>query len=226
MTELDYDQSILARTLYGEAEANNEADAVAIANVVLNRARHGKQWPSGVAAVCLQPWQFSCWNVNDPNRERILNASGEWFERCKQIAAEVMKSNIDPTNGATHYYATYIAAPKWAKGHRPCYTVTHKTGDLHLFFNDIDTPAPVTARESLEQVKPLTTSATVKSAQVGVVTTGAVTAAAEAIRQFEPALPLAQMLAQYAPWGLVTLLLGVIAYMSWRRIDDRAQGLR
>ena len=35
----------------------------------------------------------------------------------------------DPTGGADHYYADYIAAPKWARGRTP----TARIG-RHLFF--------------------------------------------------------------------------------------------
>ncbi len=54
----------------------------------------------------------------------------------------------------------------------------------------------------------------------------AVGVAAETVEQLQPALPIAQTLAQYAPWGLVAILAAAIGYMAWRRIADRAEGLR
>src|SRR4051794_15177463 len=90
-TERDLDT--MARTLYGEAEANNAADAKAIAWVIVNRADL-PNWPDSVAQVCLQPWQFSCWNPGDPNRDRILNAKSTWFERCREIALGVLNGEI------------------------------------------------------------------------------------------------------------------------------------
>ena len=50
----------------GEAEAKDIDDAQAIAHVIVNRMRL-PNWPDSAAEVCLQPWQFSCWNKNDPN---------------------------------------------------------------------------------------------------------------------------------------------------------------
>lgn len=217
---------ILSRTLYGEAEANNEDDAKAIACVILNRAA-ASQWPNDVVEVCLQPWQFSCWNANDPGRERVAKANGTWFERCKYIAREALSGHLhDVTNGSTHYYATYIKAPKWAKAKTPTYTVQHRRGSKHLFFNNIDTPAPVTAKQALDRARPLNTTTTVKAAQIGVLGAGGVGAAAEMVDRFAPALSTIQMLALYAPWAIVLLLLGVVGYLVWKRIDDRNKGLR
>lgn len=221
----EYDIDTLARTIYGEAEPENHADAQAIAHVVMNRLRHPQQWPETIAEICMQPWQFSCWNVNDPNRKRIIAAAGPWFDRCKDYARKVTGGAEDQTRGATHYYATYVKAPKWARGHQPCYAVAHRNGHEHLFFNDIDTPAPVSARESLEQARPLNTSGTVRAAKTGIAAAG-VTSVAAVIEQAEPAMPMAAMLAQYAPWALVAVLVIIIGYMTWRRADDRAEGLR
>lgn len=224
------DLDTLARTMYGEAEARNILDATAVAAVVLNRVKH-KQWPNSVAAVCKQPWQFSCWNPGDPNRERIMNADSAWFEKCKDLAARVMTLSAngkfsDPTNGATHYYATYVKAPKWAKGHKPCYEVLHKRGaHKHIFFNDIDTPAPTTAREALNQKRPIKETRTV---QGGTVAAGATIAgvAAENIEKLAPAVPLLQTIAEYAPWVMFVITLAAIGYIIYARIDDRAEGLR
>ena len=137
-----HDLDTLARTLYGEAESDNCIDAIAIAWVILNRARL-PNWPDSITGVCLQSWAFSCWNIGDPNRSRILAARGEWFKHCQRIAADVVNGAIpDPTVRSTHYYATFIKEPKWARGHTPVYGVKHRRGDEHRFFNDIDTPAP------------------------------------------------------------------------------------
>jgi spore germination cell wall hydrolase CwlJ-like protein len=47
------EQELLARTLYGEAEAYNRHDALAIACVIINRLRLGR-WDNSIKAVCLQ----------------------------------------------------------------------------------------------------------------------------------------------------------------------------
>lgn len=134
------DITTLARTLYGEARAKDEQDAYAIAHVIMNRVAL-RNWPGTVAAVCLQPYQFSCWNINDPNRDRILNASGKWFDRCGEIALDVLTCrSTDATARSTHYHTPKVK-PNWSKGKTPVY----KTRG-HMFFNDIDTPPPTTVK--------------------------------------------------------------------------------
>lgn len=221
------DIDVLARTLYGEAEANNEADAIAIANVIMNRV-HYPEWPDTPAEVCMQPLQFSCWNSNDPNRARIMKAAGPWFRRCYQIAeTAVLHGLVDPTKMSTHYYETKTRAPKWSKGKTPVYEVAHKTtGGSHAFYNNIDTPAPKTAGEALDQARPLHATGTIRAAQTGVIGTTAIATAAQAVDQLQPAIPLVQDLCHYAPWAIVALLAMVILYMVWRRIDDRRLGYR
>jgi len=154
----DLDLNALWRTIYGEAEAGDFEDAIAIGHVILNRVRL-PNWPGSIRGVCYQPWQFSCWN-NDNPRLKELNevkpsASG-WAAYCYDLAHQLIAGTgpADPTMRATHYYATYIGAPKWAKGHTPVYR-TAGGKYTHLFFNDIDTPPPTTAKEALDQVRPV-----------------------------------------------------------------------
>jgi hypothetical protein len=233
ITERDIDT--LARTLYGEAEANNAADAKAIAWVVVNRARHAR-WPDSVAEVCLQPFQFSCWNANDPNRARILAARSSWFQRCREIALGVLNGEIaDPTSVSTHYYATFVKQPKWAKGKKPVYRVTHAKNHEHLFFNDIDTKPPTTPREALDQVNSLSSSRTMAGATV-VTASGAGAIAVGAAQQVADAAPAVAVVSQVAEtahnhpsglmiaFGLVVIAAGL--YIAWARYSDRKRGIR
>lgn len=225
--DLSNDIDVMARTLYGEADARNRTDAIAIAWVIKNRCKL-PNWPNSISKVCLQAWQFSCWNQNDPQRERIIAVShNRWFTECLDIAESVVNGRIpDPTNRATHYYATYISKPKWARGHDPVYEVAHKRGSKHLFFNDIDTKPPKSAKEALDQEYPLTSTGTVKAATVGAAGVSAVGALAETTDQLSPALSFITIMSEYGVWAIVAVLLAVIAFMLWRRYDDRREGLR
>lgn len=220
------DLDTLARTLFGEAESRNEKDAVAIACVIMNRVAL-PNWPDTVAEVCLQPWQFSCWNQNDPNRTRILNAKGPWFERCREIASWAIKGfPEDPTNRATHYYATYVKKPKWARGKTPVYEVEHtSTGHAHLFFNDIDTPPPQSAKEALDQTRPLTSSRSIQGAGLAGASVGlsvATEIVSEVQSQVEPLVGYADVLKTLF---LIIALVG-IGLTVWARISDRKDGMR
>ena len=71
MSEQDVD--VLARTIWGEARGEGFAGQVAVGWAIRNRVEadlgnDGKPdwWGEGYVGVCKAPWQFSCWNKNDP----------------------------------------------------------------------------------------------------------------------------------------------------------------
>lgn len=74
MTDIDKltDLQVVAATLWGEARGEGVEGMIAVAHVIANRARKGGWWGSTPRDVCLKKWQFSCWNENDPNREKII----------------------------------------------------------------------------------------------------------------------------------------------------------
>lgn len=129
------DRLALARTIYGEARGQPKVGMEAVANVVLNRVKSGR-YPNSVAQVCLQPFQFSCWNKNDPNRAKMENlkpGANHVFDECLEIADDALAGVLpDHTFGATHYYANYIAEPFWVKK-SPMAQRTATIG-VHLFF--------------------------------------------------------------------------------------------
>lgn len=142
--ELDIDT--LARTIYGEARGEDRQSKIAVACVILNRVQQRKQCgyrnidgrkiPT-IAATCLKPWQFSCWNEKDPNRKVILKVTpaNKIFAECLEIAQKAYDCRLqDITSGATHYYNPRgCEKPRWAEGKKPCAVV-----GKHLFFNNID----------------------------------------------------------------------------------------
>jgi N-acetylmuramoyl-L-alanine amidase len=138
------DIDTLARTIYGEARGEGFDGKVAVAWVVINRVRTGR-YGSTVKDVCLRPRQFSCWNLDDPNRQRIEKVTPEdsVFAECLGIAALVYAAFKgrggalpavlkDPTMRSTHYCVTKLQ-PYWALGKNPVCTIGG-----HKFFNDVD----------------------------------------------------------------------------------------
>lgn len=121
---------IAIKTIYGEARGEGFIGMKAVAHVLLNRARIKNQ---SLDEVCLKPWQFSCWNKNDPNREKLEKLEIETNQIALQCAAALSEAEQedDFTKGATHYHTNNIE-PKWAKGKTPCFI--HKN---HRFYNDI-----------------------------------------------------------------------------------------
>lgn len=132
---------VLARTIWGEARGEPVRGKEAVAAVILNRVaraatRGGRYWWGGtVTEVCLKPWQFSCWNARDPNREKLLRVTerDKSFAACLRIARRALAGQVcDPTAGAMHYHARGIHPP-WAWRLVPCAEI-----GAHLFYNDVE----------------------------------------------------------------------------------------
>lgn len=136
VTELE----TLAKTIYGEARGEKQDGMDAVANVIINRVKialeHGGKywWGKDIKSVCLNPYQFSCWNDNDPNACVLhRNLSGEAvYQVCERIASRAIKGVLaDNTNGATHYHTKAIH-PKWATAAVPCAEIGN-----HLFYKGV-----------------------------------------------------------------------------------------
>jgi len=113
---MDSDTEILAKTIYGEARGEGLTGMEAVANVIINRAKHPCWWGKNIREVCLKPQQFSCWNTDDPNREKLdSDLSAEpLFGVCRRIAVRAIKGLLpDKTKGSTHYHAVSVH-PRWA----------------------------------------------------------------------------------------------------------------
>lgn len=137
---MNKDTDILTRTIYGEARGESISGMEAIASVVLNRVAFAKRkgrywWGNSIAEVCQYPWQFSCWNANDPNCQKLktVNETDITFCICKRIALRSISGLLtDETNCATHYHVKKMR-PKWSIGKIPCAEIGH-----HIFYNDIE----------------------------------------------------------------------------------------
>lgn len=132
MTELE----IFAKTLFGEARGEPLSGIEAVANVIMNRVKHAIRignywWGKTVTEVCLKPFQFSCWNIADPNRS-VLNtdlSNNKVYQICERVAKRALSGFLtDNTKGATHYHTKQIN-PAWARSAVPCADIGH-----HLFY--------------------------------------------------------------------------------------------
>ena len=134
----DQDVLILARTLYGEARDQPVQGIEAVANVVINRVASGR-WKPTVEGVCLQPFQFSCWNRNDVNFPQIKNkqpGADRDFDKCFEIARKAVAGGLPSHVGkATHYHARNIPTPSWVRQSPNAKLVA--TIGAHLFYENI-----------------------------------------------------------------------------------------
>lgn len=129
--EEGFDLDILARTLWGEARSEGRKGMEAVASVIMNRLGRPGWWSrqrgdgiadDTIAAVCLDPWQFSAWNRNDPNRAKMLAVTEKdaAFSLAKEVAAQAIASTFpDPTGGACHYKTVGLPWPKDWGAERP-----------------------------------------------------------------------------------------------------------
>ena len=127
----DYDTLILAMTVSGEAlHAESAEEQYAIAHVARNRQAQEPRWrPRAIAAVCLSPGAFPCWNPHDPVRVRLdaLKPESPELAPFLALAAAVLSGqHADPTHGATHYHAVSSPAPSWAYEQTPCARIGHR----------------------------------------------------------------------------------------------------
>lgn len=130
----------VARTLWGEARDQGAAGMEAVAHVIFNREAD-RRWrgQGGLAAICLQPAQFSCWNENDPNRKQCLNVTtaDPSFALAVSTVGKVRASRSsappggDPTQGATHYHAVGVF-PRWALSGQRTATI-----GSHIFYRHV-----------------------------------------------------------------------------------------
>ena len=112
----DSDNVLLARMLYGETRNCSEEEKIAVAYTIINRVNDGKKWNGeNVKQVILKPWQYSCFNKNDVNYEKLKNPDKKIFEDCLKVANEVLQGKHSELNkGQTHYFNPKVVKPKWA----------------------------------------------------------------------------------------------------------------
>lgn len=131
---------VLARTIYGEARGESVSGMEAVASVIMNRLgfsrRKGRYWwGNSITEICRYPYQFSCWNKDDPNYRVITKVaeSDLVFCICRRIANRAVAGILeDQTANATHYHVRTMR-PAWSIGKIPCAEIGR-----HFFYNDIE----------------------------------------------------------------------------------------
>lgn len=128
------DEQMLCLTLYGEARGEPYEGKVAVAYVIKNRLKTGR-WGNSIKKVVLSPFQFSCYNCDDPNRAVLEEIARNWdsyiqknrkLQECCKVAKEVLSGAVsDPTGGALYYHGDpKYYARMWQKcGGVPCWAV-------------------------------------------------------------------------------------------------------
>ncbi len=141
-SSFDLDQ--MALTLWAEARSEGELGIRAVAWVIRHRWENPRWWSrergdgikdDTIAAVCRDPYQFSCWSKGDRQSARLHNPATLKrvdVQRIRSLAQQVLEEDYtaDPTNKADHYCRTdWVYKTYWARGKEPVAIVK-----AHSFF--------------------------------------------------------------------------------------------
>lgn len=121
---------LLAMCLFGEARGESDVALRAVAQVVLNRARHphpvfgsrpAAGWEENLRRVILRPGQFSAFDPADPNYAKLLHPhateDAAVWARCVRCAEEALAARDQAdalTANSDHYFDDSIQPPSWA----------------------------------------------------------------------------------------------------------------
>lgn len=123
------DEEVLhAMLVWGEGRGEPSDGRCAIAHIPLERMKRrismGRKSGNTLRETILSPWQFSCFNANDPNRAKLLRpveheGLGLWAA-CWRTALEArMGQSVSPVPGATHYVVRRLWSRPTAVNRRP-----------------------------------------------------------------------------------------------------------
>jgi len=134
----------MAKNIFYEAAIESTAGKLAVAHVTLNRV-DSHRYPNTVCEVVYEgPHYIASDGQVLPKRDRcqfswycdgkgdVPREGSRLWEDSQELAKYVLlrqKELPDITDGALHYHASYIAAPRWAKRK----TITTKI-DTHIFY--------------------------------------------------------------------------------------------
>jgi len=107
----------LANTIYYEARGEPIKGQLAVANVVMNRVKN-KHYPNTICKVVHQRvkkyGRFICQFSWYCNKNKLSKHKKSWKLAIKISKIAEFKLKLDPTKGATHYFAYKLVKPKWS----------------------------------------------------------------------------------------------------------------
>ncbi|MFZ0736811.1 MAG: cell wall hydrolase [Candidatus Acidiferrales bacterium] len=111
-----YELALLFLCIWREARGVSFPAQLGVGWSVRNRVMSGiLWWGQGWDGIILHPYQYSSFNASDPNSTKIPYEDDPSFDNCMLAATEAYSgTGTDPTQGATSYYSSDIAAPAWA----------------------------------------------------------------------------------------------------------------
>ena len=114
-SKLTYTERIVALTILGEARGEGKSGMYGVACVLKQRAVERKL---GLAKVCLQRSQFSCWNGGRNLNHLLKSKSAPYaIHLAKHLAGggDVQRSYV----GYANHYCTLKTNNYWTRGNKP-----------------------------------------------------------------------------------------------------------
>lgn len=126
--------TLLAMAVYGEARSEPYDGQAGVAYVVLNRMKGSSWYGDTIHEVLLKPYQFNCFDEDDPNLPKMYEPNPRVWKNCFKAAWNAYSGLIDdPTLGADHY-CRYDISPPWINNLQ----LNKQIGD-HVFFSSTPT---------------------------------------------------------------------------------------
>jgi len=119
--EQAWELSLLALCVWREARGESLQGKIAVAWSIRNRVTKPgvTWWGDDWEEVIEHKFQYSSFNPDDPNAKKLPgdpSKDASWRDSLLAAEQAYTGAGLDPTNGATHYYApSVVAAPAWTK---------------------------------------------------------------------------------------------------------------
>jgi N-acetylmuramoyl-L-alanine amidase len=113
------EETLLALCIWREARGEMVPTKTAVAWSIRNRVEQPRWWGTSYWSVILKPWQFSCFNENDPNATLWpTETDPSWLDSLAVANAVIVNPPLspDPTGGAVSYFDVSLDndPPSWA----------------------------------------------------------------------------------------------------------------
>lgn len=132
------DKQLMSLTIYGESRGEGRDGQIAVGSVILERVEHRAWDGNTIKAVCLMPYQFSCFLPSDPNfialKLMAKNFEAQYgrssaLQKCYAVASGLIVGTIARTPEIAEHHATQYCTqsvfPDWKSKMKLVATVGH-----------------------------------------------------------------------------------------------------
>jgi len=116
------EEELLALVIWAEARGEPYDGRRAVGTVILNRLDKNGWFGKTLHEVILKPFQFSCFNISDPQFKKLVKIAQNFEEACKNnitlrsclwMAQGLLNGTIPRDDKNITHYHTLDCNPKW-----------------------------------------------------------------------------------------------------------------